>query len=286
MAVEARVAEFGDLLGKKFDTVGGVAEDDGLVDLELGKQGVQAVNLLLLLNKRIVLSDTAKGKLVHEVDLVRASHVLVRKVLDREREGGGEQHDLTILGVELQELLNDGGEFLRQQLISLVHDEHWALAEISHLLASQIEDTAWCSDDDVYGILQTHDVVPQTSTTGCHHDIDAEMLAERLADLRCLHGKLTGGDENETLDLGDLGVDLLEGGDKESGSLAGTVLGASEDVSAGEGDGDRLFLNWGWFLEASLEDTHQEISVVNEILPLQTPRVCDIFGLVSCVLGG
>ena len=33
--VEARVAEFGDLLGEELDAVGGVAEDDGLVDLEL-----------------------------------------------------------------------------------------------------------------------------------------------------------------------------------------------------------------------------------------------------------
>ena len=33
--VEARVAELGDLFGKEFDTVGRVAEDDRLVDLEL-----------------------------------------------------------------------------------------------------------------------------------------------------------------------------------------------------------------------------------------------------------
>lgn len=33
--VEARVAELGDLAGEEFDPVGRVAEDDGLVDLEL-----------------------------------------------------------------------------------------------------------------------------------------------------------------------------------------------------------------------------------------------------------
>jgi hypothetical protein len=33
--VEARVAELCDLLGQKLDSIGGVTEDDGLIDLEL-----------------------------------------------------------------------------------------------------------------------------------------------------------------------------------------------------------------------------------------------------------
>lgn len=36
--VEARVAELGDLLCEELDSVGRVAEDDGLVDLELEGQ--------------------------------------------------------------------------------------------------------------------------------------------------------------------------------------------------------------------------------------------------------
>lgn len=94
--VEARVAEFGDLLGEEFDAVGRVAEDDGLVDLELrartsarsgrqqngegtdlGEESVEAVDLLPFLQEGVVLSDSAKGELVHEVDLVRLVHPLV-----------------------------------------------------------------------------------------------------------------------------------------------------------------------------------------------------------------
>jgi hypothetical protein len=33
--IEARIAQFCDLLGEKLNSVGGVTEDDGLVDLEL-----------------------------------------------------------------------------------------------------------------------------------------------------------------------------------------------------------------------------------------------------------
>jgi hypothetical protein len=43
--VKATEAELSDLFGQKLDTLSRVAEDDGLVDLKLGEQGVQAVNL-------------------------------------------------------------------------------------------------------------------------------------------------------------------------------------------------------------------------------------------------
>lgn len=65
MRVEAGVSEFGDLLRKKLYTVCGVAEDDRLVNLQLVEEGVQTVDLLLLLNEGVVLCDTAKCQLVH-----------------------------------------------------------------------------------------------------------------------------------------------------------------------------------------------------------------------------
>jgi hypothetical protein len=75
--IEARVAQLGDLFGQQLDTVGGVAKDDGLVDLELGEEGVQAVDLLAFLDKGVVLGHTAESKLVHQVNLVRLDQVLV-----------------------------------------------------------------------------------------------------------------------------------------------------------------------------------------------------------------
>lgn len=41
--VETRVAKFCDFLGKEFDTVGGVAEDDRLVDLKFREECVEAL---------------------------------------------------------------------------------------------------------------------------------------------------------------------------------------------------------------------------------------------------
>ena len=47
--VVAAVAELGDLLGEQLDPLSGVAEDDALVDLQLGEERVEAVHLLPLL---------------------------------------------------------------------------------------------------------------------------------------------------------------------------------------------------------------------------------------------
>lgn len=46
MRVEAGVAELRDLLGEQLDTVGRVTEDDRLVDLELGEEGIKAARQL------------------------------------------------------------------------------------------------------------------------------------------------------------------------------------------------------------------------------------------------
>ena len=58
MRVKARIAEFSDLFGQKLNPVGRVAENDRLIDLKFGEESVQAMNLLLLLDESIVLSDT------------------------------------------------------------------------------------------------------------------------------------------------------------------------------------------------------------------------------------
>ena len=83
------------------------------------------------------------------------------------------------------------------------------------------------------GVLQTDDIIPEAGATCRYHDVDSQVLSEGLADLGCLHGKLSGGDEYQALDLGNLGIDLLEGGDDEGSGLAGSVLCTGEDVTTG-----------------------------------------------------
>ena len=92
MGVETGVAKLGDLLCEKLNSVGRVAEDDRLVDLELGsaqsrsrrckrahfgEEGVQTVDFLSFFDIGIVLGNTLQRELVHEVDLERLDHVSV-----------------------------------------------------------------------------------------------------------------------------------------------------------------------------------------------------------------
>lgn len=96
--VKARISQLSDLLGEQLNTVHRIAENDGLVNLQLqqgvksnpilllpttdlGKQGVQAVNLLTLLDEGIVLGNTLQRELLHQVDLIGALQELVTEFL-------------------------------------------------------------------------------------------------------------------------------------------------------------------------------------------------------------
>ena len=81
---EAGVAQLGDLLGKKFNSLHGVAEDDALVDLELGEECVEAVHLLPLLHVRIILGHSLQGQLIHQVDGIGRGKVLILSELNRD----------------------------------------------------------------------------------------------------------------------------------------------------------------------------------------------------------
>jgi uncharacterized protein with von Willebrand factor type A (vWA) domain len=61
VGVEAGVAQLCDLFGKQFDAVGRVAENDGLVDLQLREKSIEAMDLLSFFDVCVVLGYTAKG---------------------------------------------------------------------------------------------------------------------------------------------------------------------------------------------------------------------------------
>lgn len=86
MGVKAGIAKFSDLLGQKLNAVSRVTKDDGLVNLELGEERVQAMNFLAFLNECIILRHATQCELVHEIDFVWLHHVLVLEVFDNKRE--------------------------------------------------------------------------------------------------------------------------------------------------------------------------------------------------------
>ena len=154
-------------------------------------------------------------------------------------------------------MLHDRSEFGREQFVGFIHDENGTLAEVSDALTGKVEDTSRCTDENVDVLAETHDIVLESCPSGSDHDLSAHVLSEQFAYLGRLKGEFSSGDKEEGLNLWFLDVDLLEGGDNKSGSFARSVLGPGENVTFGERDGDRLFLDRRRFFETSFEDTHE-----------------------------
>lgn len=144
------------------------------------------MNLLLLFYKGIVLSNTAKSKFVHKVDFVGIGHVLIREVFNGDRECCTEEHDLAVLGMELKELFNDGGEFGGEEFVSFIHDEHGTFAKIGNILSCQVEDSPWCAYNNMDRVCQAHNIISQGGAAGSDHNVDTQVLPEGFTDLRSL----------------------------------------------------------------------------------------------------
>ena len=128
MYVEAGVSQLGDFLGEELDAVDRVAEDDGLVNLQLGKKSIEAVDLLPFLDVGVELGDTPKGELLHQIDRVGFGDVLLAEFLDGHGEGSAEEAYLMRLVAEVDNFLEDWLEFGGEELVGLVHDDGAAFA--------------------------------------------------------------------------------------------------------------------------------------------------------------
>ncbi len=148
--VVAGVAQLGDLLGQLLHPLSRVAEDDALVDLQLGgEERVEAVHLLLLGDECVVLRDALERQLVHQVDLVGVAHVLPQEGFHRQREGGGVEQHLSRLRQEGDEPVQQALEVLAQQLVGLVQAKDFAVVHVGHVLLHQVKDAAGGGDYQV-----------------------------------------------------------------------------------------------------------------------------------------
>ena len=162
----------------------------------LREESVQAVDLLLLLDIRIVLSDTLKSELLHQIDLIRVVHVLLDKLVDSAWESSRVEKDLSV-GREIRDdRVEHVLEVLGEELVGLVHDEHGARVHDGEALLHEIEDTAWRGDDHVHLLLQTHDVLLEVGAASCGHHLAAHVLAQLDADLARLQSELTSWHDN------------------------------------------------------------------------------------------
>ena len=74
---KTRVPELSDFFSKQLHSLDRVAEYDTLVDLELGEECIETVNLLSFLHVCIVLCDSLQSQFIHQVDGIGTSQVFV-----------------------------------------------------------------------------------------------------------------------------------------------------------------------------------------------------------------
>lgn len=95
-----------------------------------------------------------------------------------------------------------------------------------------VVDTARSTDDDLRAVLESLHVLTDVGTTNTGVTLDAHEVTDGDDDLLDLLGQLASGSEDESLAGLEVGIDLLESRDRESGSLSGTGLGLSDNVGA------------------------------------------------------
>lgn len=168
-----------DLLSEQFDAFGRVAEDDALVDVELGEEGVQAVEFLALLEVGVILSYTFESQFLHQIDEMWFFEVFLLEISDALGVCGGEKKELGVFG-NLYNLLDNALEVHREKLINLVQDHHSAFFQVGDSLAAQVQDAAGCSHENVHCLVQPINIVLERGPSGRDHDLEIQMLAESL----------------------------------------------------------------------------------------------------------
>lgn len=285
MDVERRVPHLRDRLCEPLDPLQRVAEYHRLVDPEVVKERAEAVQFLPFLHKRVVLSDTFECELLHKVDSLGFRHVPELEIPHGLGERCGEQHNLSLLGQDGEQLLHHVRERPRQESVRLVQHKHRHAIEVDNLLFCEVEDAPWCRHDDVHRAIEPHNVVLKRGTPGGRHDLRLGVAPEVLADLRRLEHELAGGDKDEDLDLVERGVHAVQGRDEVRGRLPGAVLGTGDDVLALQSDGDGVLLDGGGVGETALVDAAQNFFFECKIFELGASCPGYIFGLVTGVFG-
>jgi len=120
----------------------------------------------------------------------------------------------------------------RKHLVGLVKNEHLHGIGLQESTLNHVVDTTRGTDDDLGAILEGLHVLTDAGTTDTGVALDVHEVTNGDDDFLNLLSQLTGGGKNEGLALLEVGVDLLEDRDGESGSLSGTGLGLGDDIVA------------------------------------------------------
>jgi len=256
----------GELLGphsvrEPVDLAAGVAEDDGLGDVERVVEIAESVELpLLLVDVDVELLDTFECQLItlHE-DANGLVHELLSDLEGFGRHGGGEETDLSPLGEKAEDVVDLVLESAGKHLIGLIEDEQLDAVGLEDVAAEHVVDTSGGSDDDVNARAELGDVIADPGSSDASVALRVEVVSESNDDLLNLLGELTSGSEDESLAVGHAEIEALENSNGEGGSLSSSRLSLSDDVELLDEGHDRALLNSGGLLESVGVDTPEKV---------------------------
>ena len=103
-------------------------------------------------------------------------------------------------------------------------------------------------------LAHADDILVDPGATSRDHALDTLVLANLFDNQGGLHRKLSHRDENQSLNLVQTCIDLLDQRYAVGCSFASSILRLGDDVLAVENLRNSLLLDRGWKLEAHLED--------------------------------
>ena len=129
-----------------------------------------------------------------------------------------------------------------------------------------IEDPPGGTDDDMYTVAQSVDLVFHAGATVNREALDAALLADFLDLQVYLHRELPGRAEHQSLNLASADVDLVDHRNAEGSGFSGTGSGLHDEILTIEQDGQRLLLDIGRRGVAHVGDRLKQIFGESELV--------------------
>ncbi len=192
---------------------------------------------------------------------------LLGELADLVRERGREEQRLALLRKQRDDPLDVGDEAHVEHAVGFVEDQDLDLAEVHRLLPDEVEEPPRCGDEDLDAALQFLDLRVDVHAAVDHERAQRDVLAVGFHAVVHLDRELARRREDQAAHrvqrrreaLGCEGCQALQQRECEAGGLAGAGLRGSEQVTAGEDDGDGLRLDGGGFGVALLRDSAKQL---------------------------
>ncbi len=122
----------------------------------------------------------------------------------------------------------------RKHLIGLVQDEHLHVVGLQDTTLNHVLNTTWSSDHDLRAILQRLHVITDICAADASMALNAHEITDCNHDCLDLLSEFAGRGEDQSLAGLEVGVNLLQAGDGESGGLSSAGLRLGNDIGSFE----------------------------------------------------